>query len=207
MNNNELYPWRRILDVLAKVSVAMVFICEPLVAAWPAIRPVHITRTYNIKDDSDTPLTAFIETADGAPVYKLECHNGNYEDLSFIDFSGDFQCALYSVEAGRRTSWNLLASDDRSEQRSDFLNRGRMTANQLWRECGAIPEYGRTRHFRLRGMHITFEFKNLHWASRTGPTPPQLIGFTFDVDVLRDAGSESATAETVRAPWPGAPCQ
>jgi hypothetical protein len=194
--------WAVVAGLLAAAATS-----APTSAAWPVIRPVHISRTYTPAADSDTPLTVRLESPGGAMVYKLECHNGNYEEMSFINFSGDFQCALYSVGGGRRTSWNLLASDVPAEQGSDSLNRGRMTANQVWGDCGAIPEYGRIRHFRLRGMRITFEFNDLRWASAASPKIPKLAAFTFILDASPDASATSAAAEEIRAPWPGPPCQ
>ncbi len=152
-------------------------------------------------------MTMILRTPGGASVYKFECHNGSYEDMTFINFSGDFQCALSSFEGNRRTSWNLLASDDRNEQTSDSFNRARMASNQIWRDCGLIPEYGRVRHFRLRGMRITFEFKDLQWAPSTTALRSRLTGFTFVLDVAADANATSATAEKVETPWPGPPCR
>jgi len=107
------------------------------------------------KDGRDTPLVIFIKYRTGLPVYRLEFHNGNYEDSSEIDYSGDFQCALFALQGGTRVSWNLLATDEQAEQKSDCLNRGRMTTRQTWGDCGAKPEYGRIRHFRLRGMRTS----------------------------------------------------
>ena len=187
--------------------LAAITACAPVSSAWPLILPVHISQSYTIRGDSDTPLAATVETAGGVTVYKLVCHNGSYEDTSLINFSGDFHCFLYSVEGNRRTSWNLLATDEPAEQRSDFFNRGRMTANQIWAECGRIPEYGRVRHFRLRGMRIRFEFKDLHWGPATDLKRPRLVGFTFVLDVSPDADATSATAEKIRSAWPGPPCR
>lgn len=181
--------------------------CLQASSLWPVVRSLHEVRTYTIIDESDTPLMIVLKTPSGVSVYKLECHNGNYEDMSFINFSGDFQCVLFSIEGDRRTSWNLLASDDRNEQRSDFFNRARMTSNQIWGDCGKISEYGRVRRFRLRGMRITFEFKDLKWTSSAAAQQPRLTGFTFVLDVLLDANAISASAEKVQAPWPGSPCK
>lgn len=181
--------------------------CPRASGAWPVIRPVHESHTYTVGGSADTPLISFLRTTDDVPAYELECHNGNYEDMSFINSSGDFQCVLFSLDGGRRTSWNLLASDDEAEQRSDSFNRGRMTANQLWSECGQIPEYGRVRHFRLRGMRITFEFKDLHWLSPSATSQHRLRSFTFVLDVSPDANAHSATAQKPESPWPVPPCR
>ena len=193
--------------ILVPGSLVAIAVCAPASTTWPVIRQIHMSQSYTIRGDSDTPLTAKIATPDGTTVYKLECHNGNHEDESVINFSGDFQCVLYSVEGNRRTSWNLLATDDPDEQRSDFLNRGRMTANQIRGQCGMIPEYGRVRHFRLRGISIRVEFKSLYWRSPSDRKEPQLVGFTFVLDVSPDAGVTSATAEKIGAPWPEPPCR
>jgi hypothetical protein len=106
----------------------------------------------------------FIKNTAGVPIYKLECHNGNYEELSGLDFSGDFQCALFAIKGGTRNTWNLLVSQAEAEERSDWLDRGRVTSNQFRGECGEVPEYGKLRNFRLRGMLITLEFSNLKWS-------------------------------------------
>ena len=174
---------------------------------WPVIQPVHESRTFVIHGGGDTPLIFRIRDLRGVPVYKLECHNGDYEGSSAINFSGDFQCALFALRNGARTSWNLLATDEESQQRSDSLNRGRMTANQLWDDCGANLEYGRVRRFRVRGMQLTFRFRGLQWLPVQGGEPPRLGRFTFEVTAVPDASAESATAERVAVPRPGGLCK
>ena len=187
--------------------LGIVAFCPRASGAWPVIRPAHESHTYSAGGTADTPLIIFIRTTGDVSVYKLECHNGNYEDMSFINFSGDFQCVLFSLDGDHRTSWNLLASDDEAEQRSDYFNRGRMTSNQIWSECGQIPEYGRVRHFNLRGMRITFEFKDLQWKSPSIARQHRLSSFTFVVDVSPDGSANSATAQKPDSPWPGPPCR
>ena len=173
---------------------------------WPIVRPIHISKSYRIDGNSDSPLNLPIVTSDGKVVYRVECHNGNYEDRSVINFSGDFQCVLFSVDGVHRIGWNLLATAEAGEQNSDWLNRGRMVASQLRGECGAIPEYGRIRHFRLRGMRVRFEFRKLYWAPPAGLAKPRLLGFTFVLDISPDRKATSETAEKIPSPRPPPPC-
>ena len=181
--------------------------CARTSSTWPLVQATKESHTYNVHAGADSPLDMVWKSATGVPIYKFECHNGNYEDMSFINFSGDFQCVLVSLEEGRRSSWNLLASDDQTQQTSDFFNRARMTSNQIRGECGLIPEYGRVRHFRLRGLRVTFEFKDLRWTPSSDAKEVRLSSFTFVVDVKPDATATSSTAERVSAPWPGPPCR
>jgi hypothetical protein len=175
---------------------------------WPAIQPAQGNRTFVEpgRDGTDTPFLFLLKDADGVPVYKLECHNGNYEDSSELNFSGDFQCALFAVTGDERKSWNLLATKTEAEQKSDWLNRGRMTSNQLRGQCGAVPEYGTIRHFRLRGMLITFRFSNLEWSKVAMQGDPKLKQFTFDVSVSQDSNARTETADRIEAPTPPKAC-
>jgi len=165
---------------------------------WPLVQPLDEHRAFMLSDNpnSDAPVTLFVRDLHGNPVYKVECHNGNYEDSSEINFSGDFQCALFALSRGVRTSWNLLATNEPQEQGSDWLNRGRMTSGQLWGACGADPEYGTIRHFRLRGMAITIEFMKLRWLPPTD-NYHRLGGFDVGFSITNDPSALNPTAQTV----------
>ena len=139
----------------------------------------------------------FIKNMAGVPIYKLECHNGNYEELSGLDFSGDFQYALFAIKGGTINTWNLLVSQAESEQRSEWLDRGRVTSNQFRGECGEVPEYGKLRNFRLRGMLITLEFSNLKWSPES-KSSSRMEQFTFEVSVMPDKNATTATADIVK---------
>ena len=122
----------------------------------------------------------------------------NYDDSSEITFSGDFHCALFAVTGNRRTSWNLLADKTPAQQHSDWLNRGRMIANQLRDECAGSP-YGITRVFRLRSMRLTLRFSDIQWV--TGPADDaRLKQFTFLASASTDPTARESTAEVVSVP-------
>jgi hypothetical protein len=181
--------------------------------SWPSVKPTQVVQTFK-ESRADTPFLLIINGRSGAPAYKLECHNGNYEDTSEITFSGDFQCALFELnENGTVVSWNLLATDEPAQQRSDWFNRGRMTSSQLFGSCGAVPEYGMVRHFSLRGMLITFQFSDLVWSKQRRPlgrslsqARPQLQQFSFAVSVIVDGTAQTASAKAVQG-TPASTCK
>lgn len=176
---------------------------------WPVIRPLEEKQVFINpgQNNADTPFVAFIKDSNGVPVYKLECHNGNYEDESEINFSGDFQCALFTVKGTTRTSGNLLAADTKDELSTDWWNRGRMRADQLRGECLKYPEYSTDRHFKFRGMLLTLNFTNMQWgSSKAQQVEPLLTGFKVSLKVVPDASAHSSRAEVLADPKPPEPC-
>lgn len=176
---------------------------------WPVIRPLKEKRVFIDpgRNNADTPFVVFIRDSEGVSVYKLECHNGNYEDESEINFSGDFQCALFAVKGTTRTSSNLLAADTKDELSTDWWNRGRMRAAQLRGECLKYPEYSTDRHFKLRGMLLTLRFSDVKWGPGSDQqNKPLLTGFTFILRVVPDESAKSSRAELVIGPKPPAAC-
>ena len=193
----------RVLRIIAAAGLA-VLISGATTSIWPMIKAVEVERTY--VQGGDDPLRIFVMDITGSPLYRLECHNDHYDDDSEVSFSGDFQCALFSQRGGTSDSWNLLATEEEAEQRSDWNNRGRMLASQLWGECGSYPEFGALRHFRLRGMLITFTFSRAEWIRSPENDQHQLKTFTFRVSIAPDSESQNPTAETVRARRPPSVC-
>jgi hypothetical protein len=158
-------------------------------------------------EDADTPFVAFIKSERAVPAYKLECHNGNYENGSEMNFSGDFQCALFAVKGTTPTSGNLLAADTKNELSTDWWNRGRIRAAQLRGECLTYPEYSTDRHFKLRGMLLSLRFADMQWGPRKDQQKnPVLTGFTFILKVVPDESSLSSRADVVTGPKPPKAC-
>jgi hypothetical protein len=197
--------------------VIFISILGPSVAGfrstWPSVQPVTRSYTFVAKDEpSDYPVVLLIPTTQGVPAYRLECHSGDYEGEYVIYFSGTFHCGLFEVRGDKATSWNLLADNTKEEQSSDWFNRGRMISGQLLGDCGEYPEYGRVRHFRMRGMEVTLQFTDLQWRNRQSPPSPQnkpsprLQQFTVIVSVAPDATAKSATSERTTARRPPQSC-
>jgi hypothetical protein len=171
---------------------------------WPAVQPMRRTFTFTATDaPKDFPVSLLVRAKNSTPVYRLECHSGDYEGEFVIYYSGRFHCALFAVRDGKISSWNLLADGTKDEQSSDWYNRGRMIDGQLFGACGAFQEYGVLRRFRTRGMLITFQFTNLKWRARG---EPKLQEFTFTVTIAQDATAISPTSERVAVARPPASC-
>lgn len=179
------------------------------VGAWPAIQPVHATHTFINPGEhgEDAPFLALIRDARGAPVYKFECHNGNYDEQSEMNFSGDFQCALFAVKGSTLASGDLLAANTKDELSTDWWNRGRVLSRQLRGKCLAYPEYSTDRHFRLRGMLITMRFTDIAWGARRDQQGnPMLAKFTFTLSVVPDRAAKSSRAELPGGGKPPSSC-
>jgi len=173
------------------------------------IKPLKESHTFINpgENDADTPFLAYIKNTLGVPVYKVECHNGNYEGESEINFSGDFQCALFAMNGNSLASGDLLATNTKDEQSTDWWNRGRMRSAQLRRKCLAYPEYSTDRHFRLRGMLITLRFSDIGWGTAVGgQNGPLLKKFTFTLSAVPDRSATGSTAEEAKGSKPPNAC-
>jgi hypothetical protein len=176
---------------------------------WPAIKQFEEKRfLYSAGiGNVDTPFSALIKDTGGMAVYRLECHNGNYEDQSVMNFSGDFQCALFSLKDGEISSSNLLAADTKNELNTDWWNRGRMRSVQLRGECLNFPEYSTTRHFKLRGMLVTLQFSDIQWSiHKDRQNNPLINRFAFVASAVPDPTALSSRAEKVHGPEPPKAC-
>jgi hypothetical protein len=82
--------------VLQLVTYATILLAEA--HNWPTIEPAKVKQAYvgPGKDGADTPFLLFLKHPSGVPLYKLECHNGNYEDSSELNFP-----VIFSVPCSR----------------------------------------------------------------------------------------------------------
>lgn len=176
---------------------------------WPRVEPLSKKQAFINPGAraTDTPFFALIRDFRGNVIYKFECHNGNYDRESVISFSGDFQCALFAVKAGKPASGNLLAATSKDEQSADWWNRGRMRSAQLQGKCLAYPEYSTDRQFRVRGMLVTMRFADVCWsAEKNRQVRPMLKEFTFTLDVVPERSAQSAVAELPTGRKPPGSC-
>jgi hypothetical protein len=182
---------------------------SPQQSKWPTVRPLHITRTFvhPAADKKDVPFLALIKSRAGVPLYRLECHNGNYANDSEMNFSGDFQCALFALKGIEAASGNLLVADTPDEQSTDWWNRGRLRSAQLRGECLRYPEYSTDRQFKLRGMLITLRFGDIKWAAgKDQQNNPLIESFEFTLDIVPDPRADSPKAEVPVGPKPPRSC-
>ena len=175
-------------------------------AAWPPVLPVHKMYTFAHAGENggDTPVKVFVLSTAYDTLYRIECHNSNYNDTYDLMFSGDFQCALWAVKHDELASGNLFADSSKLQRESEWFNRGRLLAKQVSEQCASYPEYGLTRHFRTRGMSITLAFGDIRWSMSTSQR--RMEQFTVDITVEPDSTAQSETSETARAPMPPRGC-
>jgi hypothetical protein len=176
---------------------------------WPTIQSLEEKRVVTdlAKEGADTPVVTFIKDVGGVPVYKLECHTGNYDNESEINFSGDFQCALFAFRGTTLTSGDLLAADTKDELSTDWWNRGRVRSAQLQGECLRYPEYSTDRRFKLRGMLVTLRLTDTKWSDlKDKQGNPLLAGFTLNLKVDPDESAHSSRSELVAGPKPPTSC-
>ena len=168
----------------------------------PQIQPLHTVFHYQRPaPGADTGFVAYIADIRGNKVYKFECHNAAYDDDSEIKFSDDLQCALFAFKGDTVSAFNLFATDTRSESVNDWWNRGRLVAAQLQGECLQFPEYSTERHFHLRGMVVTLEYKDISWDKSGG-----LISFTLVFDAALDPDAKNLTVSAPEGPSPPSGC-
>jgi len=166
---------------------------------WPVIQPVK--KSFHFVDRRRMGAQLRIIGTDGSPLYLLECYLNAYEhrDRDF-DYSGDFECRLSSLNTKERYS-TLLTEE--KHQRRDWQSRGRFLTEELTGKCADYPEYGRVRHFRLRGMSLTLEIKNVEMepGSSAANAPwnrDRIKELDLGVTIASDPSASSEIAEPTK---------
>lgn len=178
------------------------------ISKWPEIQPLDKQVIIDFGEwNSDTPFIAHIRSINDTPVYRLECHNFYFDDDFGRNFSGDFQCGLYTVKESALTSTNLFAANTKYELSRDWTNRGRMRKEQLRGKCLDFPEYSTVRHFKLRGMLVTLSYNDVQWSTgKDRHNNPLIQKFRFVVKVELDPSAQSSRAELHVGPKPPDSC-
>ncbi len=163
---------------------------------WPVIEPVK--KTFHFVDRHNTEAKLKIVGTDGTPLYLLECYLNayDYEDRDF-DYSGDFECRLTSLYS--KEVYSTLLTEEQHPTR-DWESRGRFLIKELMGRCAQYPEYGRLRHFTLRGMNLALEIKNftIKLGSKVENSPwyvERIEELDLEVAVTSDPKAASAIAE------------
>lgn len=166
---------------------------------WPEVEPLH--RSFYFPDATHARVELTIEGRDKKALYRLKCEPGYVVGGDTIDL---FECLVDEAGFNRTESWEpyeSLLNEDPIEVRA-ATNRAEIWASQLKDTCADYPEYGRVRNFRLRGMKLTLEIKDIELAMRANPTIgaepreiPVLRRFGLDVSVSPDREAVSAVAE------------
>jgi hypothetical protein len=165
--------------------------------SWPQVVP--ISRDYNFPDVDHAMVSLTLKDTQGKPLYWMGCHSGDFTGNSGDpfrddeDYFGAFDCHLHSLHP--RSEYNLLSYD--AVWRIENFSRAATSAGDLWGACYDYPEWGRTRHIRLRGMRMTMQFNDVHFE-RTGISAEAdevLRSFRFTLRIEPDEKAVSAVAE------------
>ena len=157
---------------------------------WPAVKPV----TQSFEVNLAAGLAAFdlpINSVKGSVLYRLSCRGGSEKALDElgerdgVNWVGPFMCVLNQGN-GPPSEDSLLAEDDSGP----WHTRGQFTGNDLVGACGAYPEFGVNRSFRLRGFVLRLGVKNLELGPDGSPRR-----FTLAVSIERDPTAKGAQAE------------
>lgn len=154
------------------------------------VRPMRIAAT--IPDIRNSEVKADIISVDGNAAYSIECHSASYASDPYFDYSGEFECKL--TELGKAGTYSTLFTENVDQSR-DWESRARFFAQNLKGECATIPEFGRSRNFRLRGMKITLDVLRPQYASDGKLSSLELV-----ISVAPDASATSLIAEAVPLP-------
>ena len=170
---------------------------------WPKVAPIE--KTFAFSDGEAAQIKLTVTSAEGKPVYALECHTFAYESDPSFDYSGDFECRLTSSR--EHDVYSTLLTDAPNQSR-DWQSRGRFLAEELEGACKNYPEFGATRHFRLRGMQVTLAIRDIELKSNSTAmkpshlTSPRFKSFKFNVQIQPDEGAVSEIAEPIPYDYP-----
>jgi len=183
-------------NILAVFALLLFSVCigQASIEAWPIVVPLKQSMVFPDARKAEARFT--IVSGEGKLLYLMECHTSAYEGDPDFDYSGDFECRLTSKYS--KEVYSTLLTDN-PQQRRDWQSRGRFLAEELVGKCADYPEYGRVRHFRLRGMKLTLAMSDLKFKANNGKggreQRPQLNSFRFDIQVEPDSTAKSAIAE------------
>jgi hypothetical protein len=132
----------------------------------PRIQPVAKAYRIEVADKPRLTLTILNE-AGSAAVYRINCATSDTPDDVFkFDFSGDFECMLQTLPPDFTFSTYFT---ENVHQDRDWESRTRFFAREVALPCGGIPDFGRIRSFRLRGMNVTLAMFNIPSWGRATP--------------------------------------
>ena len=169
--------------------------------SWPDIQPVE--KNFEIRSSADAYVYFDVTGKDGKMLYHFECSTPNIAVQRKIqfDYTGDFSCRLWSPADPRHQTLLVENLDD-----NDWMSRARFFAYELVDVCREYPEFGRLRHFRLRGMFLTLALDDVHLepkeSTQEHKTRLALTSFRLNVSIRPDSTAKSTIAEqpNVREP-------
>ena len=165
--------------------------------SYPTIKPLQ--RTFAVPDVGKANVVLDIQSPDGSPIYKLQCHSAGFTGDQNFDYSGDFECRLSSI--GHRDTYSTLLTED-SDQSRDWESRGRFFAADLRTSCARVPQFGADRSFELRGMNLALQITDPVFTNGG-----KLHSLKLTVKVSPNPNARRAIAKVVPLPKAGIPAE
>jgi hypothetical protein len=159
-------------------------------AEWPSVKP--LTKSFNIEFAGRLVIVdVSIASENGSSLYVLHCRGGTEKELDElgsrdgINWVGPLMCVLNTANSPISEN-SLLAEDDSPP----WHTRGQFHSSELVGACGAYPEFGNERSFRLRGFALRLSTRNVSVDSNGS-----LQRLTLTVAVRNDPTATGAQAE------------
>src|ERR1700722_12984857 len=132
---------------------------------WPEVLPMHKIIHFVAGQNSISKIK--IMGKNGKPLYLLESHLNAWalDDDNDFNYSGDFESRLTSLYDNYFSS-TLLTNNPNPTR--DWDSRGRFLMEDIMGKSADYPEYGRLRHFRLRGMELTLNIRSIEISHGAG---------------------------------------
>jgi hypothetical protein len=166
------------LCLLLALSIDSAFAAEP---SWPKMQEFDADFVVRTNAEKIEFIKALYDV-NGAIRYIFVCRGGSDEYLDklggekHINYVGKLGCSL--IEGSREIEGSLLAEDDVAP----WHTRGQyFSFEEVIGDCGNYPEYGRIRHFRLRGFELTLSAVEPVYNKQN-----QLQSFKLRVSLRRD---------------------
>lgn len=127
---------------------------------WPKLVEFETSKEFDISV-REFRVTLPLLDIEGNTQYFLICVGGNQDYLDIlgdqlgVNLVGPLSCRLNFN--GTLTGFSLLGSDSRPI----WHTRARFHGKELIGECGDYPEFGRVRHFKLRGFELMLRASNV----------------------------------------------
>ncbi|MBI3352138.1 MAG: hypothetical protein HY036_06125 [Nitrospirae bacterium] len=156
---------------------------------WPVIK--EFTMDFPIQTNAEKlEFVKPLDDMNGTVKYLFVCRGGSTEyldklsDQTKINYVGVLGCRL--IEGNKEEEYSLLAEDDDSP----WHTRGQyFTFNEVTSDCGNYPEFGRMRHFRLRGFELTLLAKDFIYNKTN------LNSFKLQISLRQDPKVKTSQAE------------
>lgn len=163
--------------------------------SWPSVKEEK--REYVFSNANDAHVILNIYSVNNQNLYDLQCHPGDYNKDPFFDYSGFFHCRLRSLYTKEELG-SLLT--DSFEETKEWENRGRFLVEHLLPGHENYTDWGRERHFRLRGIEIIFKIWDESFKKQNNEL--SIEAFKFSVEIRNSPSSIREISEPPAKPRP-----